>query len=107
MDEVIAEALKEGDDLTLSVLIDHAALLNGVKRDLSLVKHYYGQVLTSSPENARALYALADVAMEDGQIEIAKQYAKKCHQAILRSGDNKTKQDLLELVVERWPEIAQ
>jgi hypothetical protein len=107
MDEVIAEAVKEGDDLSVLVLIDHAALLNGVKRDLSLLKHYYEQFLTYSPENPRALYELADVAMEEGQIEIARQYAKKCHQAILQSDDNKIKQDLLDLVLERWPELAE
>jgi Tfp pilus assembly protein PilF len=79
MDEVIAEAIKEGDELTALVLIDHAALLNGVKRDRSLAKHYYEQFLTHSPESPRVLYELADAAMEDGQIEVAKQYAKRCH----------------------------
>lgn len=107
MDEVIAEAIKEGDDLSVLLLIEHAALLNGAKRDLSILKHYYGQFLTYSSENPRALYGLADVAMEDGQIEIARQYARKCHQAILQSDDNKIKQDLLDLVLERWPGVAE
>jgi hypothetical protein len=45
--------------------------------------------------------------MEDGQTEIAKQYAKRCHQAILRSDDEKIKKDLLDLVLQRWPELAE
>ncbi len=106
MDEVIAEAITEGDYSSLVVLIDHAALLNGVKRDLSVVKRYFEQYLTHNPENPRALYWLADVAMEEGQTEIAKRYAKRCHQAILRSHDEKIKRDLLDLVLERWPEVA-
>jgi hypothetical protein len=107
MDEVIAEAIREGDHFGVFILIGHAALLNGAKRDLSLVKRYYEQYLTHSPENPRALYGLADVAMEDGQTEIAKQYAKRCHRAILQSDDDKIKQDLLDLVIERWPEISE
>jgi thioredoxin-like negative regulator of GroEL len=105
MDEVIAEAIEEADDSSLYLLIDHAALLNG--RDRFVVKHYCEQYLASSPENPRALYRLADVAMEDGQPEIAKQYAKRCHRAILRSDDEKVRRDLLDLVLERWPELAQ
>ena len=107
MDEVITEAMKEGDDLTLFTLIDHAALLNGMGRDRFVVKRYCEQYLAHSSENPRALYGLADVAMEDGQTDLAKQYAKRCLQAILRSKDAKIKQDLLDLVLERWPEAAE
>jgi hypothetical protein len=31
---------------------------------------------------------------------------RNAHQAVLQSGDNKAKQDSLELVRERWPELA-
>jgi hypothetical protein len=107
MDKLIAETIKEGDGLTALILIDHAALLNGGGRDRSLVKHYYEQFLTHNPDNPRVLYESAHVAMEDGQTEIAKQYAKRCHQAILRSDDDKIKKDLLDLVLVRWPELAE
>jgi hypothetical protein len=107
MAEVIAEASKEGDGLSALVLIGHAALLNGAKGDPSILRHYYEQFLTYNPENPRVLYESADVAMKDGQIEIALQYAKRCHQAILRSDDGKIKKDLLDLVLERWPEVAE
>ena len=36
MDEIIAEAMREGEELWAFTFIDHAALLNGVKRDGSL-----------------------------------------------------------------------
>jgi hypothetical protein len=108
MDEVIAEAIQEGDDSSAFVLIDHAALLGPhVGRDRSILKHYYEQYLTSSPEHPRALYGLADVAMDEGQTEIARQYAKRCHRAILLSHDEKIRRDLLDLVLERWPEVAE
>ena len=107
MDEVITEAIKEGDDSSAFLFIDHAAMLspNG-GRDRSILKHYYEQYLTSRPEHPRALYGLADIAIEDGQTEIAKQYAKRCYEAILQSNDHKIKRDLLDLVLERWPEVA-
>lgn len=107
MDEVIFEAMEERDELTALLLIDHAALLNGSGRDRSLAKHYYEQFLRRSPDNPRVLYQLADVAMEEGQTEVAKQYAKRCHQAILQSNNEKIKQDLLDLVLQRWPERAE
>jgi Tfp pilus assembly protein PilF len=106
MDEVIAEAMNEGDELTALVVIDHAATLNGAGRDRSLAKQYYEQFLTASPESPRVLYELANDEMENGQTEIAKQYAKRCHQAILRSDNEKIKNDLLDLVLQRWPELA-
>ena len=107
MDKLIAETINEGDGLTALILIDHAAQLNGGGRDRSLMKHYYEQFLTHNPDNPRVLYESAQVAMEDGQTEIAKQYAKRCHQAILRSDDDKIKKDLLDLVLKRWPELAE
>ena len=107
MERLIAETIREGDGSTALVLIGHAALLNGGGIDRSLVKHYYEQFLTSNPDNARVLYESADLAMEDGQFEIAKQHAKRCHRTILKSDDAKLKSDLLDLVRERWPDVAE
>ena len=107
MDDVIAEAIQDGEDSWVVIFIDHAAILNQSGfPDRSLLKHYYEEYLTHSSENPMALYRLADLAMKDGQTETAKQYAERCHQAILRSGDDNIKQELLDLVLERWPEVA-
>lgn len=107
VDTAIIEAMKEGDDSSVQVLVNHAALLNGVKRDLSLLKHYYEKYLTYSPENPRALYGLADIALKDGHAGNAKTYAKRCYEALLKSNNQKVKKDLLDLVVERWPEVCE
>jgi hypothetical protein len=107
MDDVITEAIREREDSWVFLFINHAAILNQSGfPDRSLLKHYYEQYLTNSPDHPRALYGLADVAMKDGQTETAKQYAKRCHEAILQSDDAKVKKDLLDLVLERWPELA-
>jgi Tfp pilus assembly protein PilF len=107
MDDVIAEAMADGEELWAFTLIRHAEILNttaGQPRR-SLLKHYYEQYLTYRPENPRALYGLADVAVEEGETEMAKQYASRCHQALLRTTDKVAKKDLFDLVLERWPEL--
>lgn len=107
LDEVIAEAMREGEELWAFIFIDHAAVLSARGQpDRSLRKRYYEQYLTYRPENPRALYGLADVAMEDGQTETAKLYAKRCHQALLETEDKIAKKDLFDLVLERWPELS-
>jgi Tfp pilus assembly protein PilF len=106
VDDVIVEAMKERDDSSLDVLLNHVAVLIGDSdRGSSLIRHYYEQYLTYSPENPRALYGLADVAMKAGQIENAKTHAKRCYEALLKTDDQKARKDLLDLILERWPEV--
>jgi Tfp pilus assembly protein PilF len=88
--------------------LNHAAILSvSGPPDRSLLKRYYEQYLTYRPENPRALYGLADVAVKEGQTEIAKQYAKRCHQALLQTEDETARKDLLDVVLERWPELSE
>jgi hypothetical protein len=47
------------------------------------------------------------VALDQGQLEIAKQYATRCHTAILRCDDEILKQGLLDPLVKHWPDIAE
>jgi Tfp pilus assembly protein PilF len=89
LDDLISEATREGDELTALVLIEHASILNGDKPDCSFAKQQFEQFLTHRPESPRVLYELADGAMKEGQLEAAKLYAKRCHQAILRSNNKK------------------
>ena len=54
MGEVIAEAISQRDDLTVAVLTNHAALLDGTGRDLYILKHYRGYVVNLEPEFSSA-----------------------------------------------------
>jgi len=74
--------------------------------NLSLVKHYYGQSLTYSPENPVALYGLAEVALKQGDTDLAKQYAKRSYDAALQGDDAIAKHGLLDLIAKRWPDIV-
>ena len=106
MDDLVAEVIKEDEESSwVCVFINQAAILNARGGPHhSLLKRYYEQYLTHSPENPRALYGLADVAMTEGQFDLAEQYAKRCHRSISLSKDARVKKDLLDLVLERWPQ---
>jgi hypothetical protein len=106
LDDLIAEAIKQGEHSWVLTLSNHAATLSRFKGDPGLVKRYYEQSVTYNPENPRALYGLAKISLEEGQTEIAKQYATRCHRAILQSGDEIIKQGLLDLVLKQWPEVG-
>jgi Tfp pilus assembly protein PilF len=70
------------------------------------VKHYYKQSLASDPDNPRAWYGLASVALEQGETEMAKQYAIRCHAALVQSEDGVIKPGLLELLAKHWPDVV-
>jgi tetratricopeptide (TPR) repeat protein len=84
LDKAIAEAIRERQTLWIPTLCHVAANASYFMGDLQLRKDYYEQSLASAPENPRALYGLAKVAREQGQPEIARQYAVRCHKAISR-----------------------
>jgi hypothetical protein len=106
LDSAIGEAIKEGQTSSIVTMCHHAAILAGATEDISRVKHYYQQSLASDPDNPMALYGLADVALEQGETEIAKRYAIRCHAALIQSEDGVIKQGLLELLARCWPDVV-
>jgi Tfp pilus assembly protein PilF len=106
LDESIAQAIRERQIPWIRTLSHHAAVVSNFMRSLPLVKHYYEQSLAFDPEHPSALYGLAKVASEQGEPEIARQYAARCYKAIVQGDNEITKQGLLELVVKNWPEVA-
>lgn len=106
LDEAIADAIRERQTLWIPTLCHVAANVSFFMGDLQLRKHYYEQSLAFDPNNPRALYGLAKVAREQGEPEIARQYAVRCHKAIVENEDEIIRQGLLELVVKNWPEVV-
>jgi hypothetical protein len=106
LDGVISEAIEEGQTSWIHTLCHHAAVLARSTDDLSRAKHYYEQSLASGPDNSRALYGLACITLEQGEAEIAKRYAIRCHAALIQSEDGVIKQGLLELLAKHWPDIV-
>lgn len=107
LDEAIAQAKRDEYGSWVRTLCHHAAIVSRFAEDLTSAQHYYEESLVSNPENAGALYGLATVALDQGHLEQAEQYAKRCHTAILRSDDDEVlKQGLLDLLLKQWPDIA-
>lgn len=108
LDDAIAEAKRDKNVSRIRTLCHHAAIVSRFTENLTAAQHYYEESLASDPENARALYGLATVALDQGHLEIAKQYAKRSHTAILRRDDDEVlKQGLLDLLLKHWPDIAE
>jgi tetratricopeptide (TPR) repeat protein len=105
LDHAIAEAIGDDDGPWIRTLCHHAAILSRSTEDLPLAKRYYEQSLASDPENARALYGLAAVALDEGDAATARQYAIRCHTALLRSDDEILKVALFDLISKNWPDL--
>jgi len=84
----------------------HAAIIAKFARDVQRERQYYEKSLSSSPENPRALFGLAMLAKDAGDLEVAKNYAARCYDAILVSDDEIIKNGLTDMVLKSWPDVA-
>ena len=107
LDDAIADAIRDGSGTaSISALCHHAAILCRFADDFGLVKHYYEQSLVHNPDNPRALYGLAEVALKQGNADLARQYAKKSYDATVQGDDEIAKRGLLDLITKQWPDVA-
>jgi tetratricopeptide (TPR) repeat protein len=107
LDQAITEAIREGDIPWIRTLCHHAAIMSRFIENWASAKRYYEQSLASAPENARALYGLAAVALDEGDPVTARQYATRCHTSILQCDDGILKQGLLDLIAKNWPDLVE
>jgi hypothetical protein len=106
LDGAIARAIGENENRWVLTLSHHAAVISNFLGKLTLVKQYYEKSLEFNPENPRALSGLADVAKEQGELELGKQYAARCYKALME-GDDSLKKERLETLLKKWPEVSQ
>jgi tetratricopeptide (TPR) repeat protein len=105
VDDAIAIAIREQENHWVLTLSHHAAVISNFLGNLEQVKHYYQQSLSFNPENPRALLGLANVLKEQGEPELAKSYAARCHKSLMH-GDDFLKDARLETLLKEWPDIA-
>jgi hypothetical protein len=106
LDKVIAEAVKENWNHSIIALCNHAAILCTFDDNLPLRRHYYELSLQHTLGNYRALYGLAGIFLEEGQAELARQYAKQSYDAILAT-DDPIAHLWIEQIKQHWPSIVQ
>jgi Tfp pilus assembly protein PilF len=106
LDKAITTAVKSGQNSAwIPTVCNHAALIADFAGHHNLIKHYYEQSLAHDAENPSALYGLAKICLEQGEVQLAKSYATKCYDIVMGSTDRKGR-GLLDLIVKRWPELA-
>jgi Tfp pilus assembly protein PilF len=106
LDQVIAEAVTHGEIRWIRTLCHDAAIMCRFRENWASARDYYEQSLASDPENARALYGLAAIALDEGDPVTAREYAARCHTAILETEDEILKQALLDLIAKEWPDLV-
>ena len=72
LDDCIAKAKLEKRSIWVKVLSRHASVISDSMGDLALTRGYVEQVLAYEPEDAFALFKLADVLFGQGQADLAK-----------------------------------
>ena len=107
LDESIEEAVRENQTRWITTLSHHAAVIADFSGNQELVKHYYEQSLAHDCNNPRALYGLATIAREQGELKTAREYAARCQKAIVAADDEVVKKGLIELIAKHWPDIAE
>jgi tetratricopeptide (TPR) repeat protein len=106
LDGAIGRATSENENRWVLTLSHHAAVISNFLGNWSQVKHYYEKSLAFNPENPVALSGLADVAKEQGELELAKEYAARCYKALIEC-DDFLKKERLETLLKKWPEVSQ
>ena len=106
LDEAIAETIRQNRISLTITMCHHAAVTCKFMENSERATAYYEQSLANSPENPVALYGLADIARSSGHDQLAKAYALRCYNALLRDEDLITREGLLEMVTKGWPEVV-
>ncbi len=106
LDQRITKARRENLDVWVKVLAMHASGLSQSTGDFESASRYCKQVLSFEPENALALFRMADVLRKQGKSDEAEAYAKRSH-SLVAASDTKEGKDLLELLIKEWPQFGQ
>jgi hypothetical protein len=53
-----------------------------------------------------ALYGLAEAMLKQGEIALAKEYAKRSYNSAVEDDDDVAKRELLDLIAKKWPDIG-
>ena len=74
--------------------------------DLPLVRYYREKCLAFGPDDPMALYGLARVLCQLGEMQLAKENAKRSYQICVRGG-TEIDRTVMEMIAKQWPEISE
>lgn len=105
LDTAIDQAFNGDENQFVPTLCHHAAVIARHIGDIPRAKSYYQRSLESNAENPRALMGLAEVARTQGELTLAREYARRAYTALME-GDHFLKGPLLETLLKTWPDVA-
>jgi len=105
VDDAIAVAINENDIRWAVKLDHHAAIIATFLGKTELSKRYYQESLALSPENPVALYGLAKAAKDEGNFGFGKEYAVRCHKALIEGEEflRDARLESFEMLLKDWP----
>lgn len=104
LDDAIERAIQENLNDCVEILCNHASVLCDFSRNMALKWHYYELSLTRNPRSYTALYGLATASLEEGNEDVARQFAKRCYDVVTVS-DDPLAHSMLDLINVHWPDI--
>jgi tetratricopeptide (TPR) repeat protein len=105
LDIAITDALGANRLNWVRILSRHGAAIADSIGDVRLFKQYSSQALACLPDDAQALYGLADALSREGKTEEAKQYAVRSYKMGIERNTPQHRA-LIELIQKRWPEVG-
>lgn len=105
LDDLIAKAAEEKREIWVKVLAMHASTMSHLIGDLNSTRRYCEQVLAHDPNNALALFKMADVPFQQGKQEEGTALAERSY-ALAAASDTREGEGLIELLRSKWPEVG-
>ena len=106
VDEWILRAEQQAQALPVKILSMHGSLIANSMGNLELARAYCERVLSFEPENALALYTVADLLFRRREDEKAKEYAAKSY-ALVKHSEREEDRALREILLEKWPKVVE
>ena len=106
LDDSIVKAKQENRGRWIKILSRHASVICRSLGDLGLERRYSEQAVAYQPDDALALFGLADVLFRQSQPDLAKRYAIKSYALVAHSNTDMDRA-LAELLTKKWPEVEE
>jgi tetratricopeptide (TPR) repeat protein len=106
VEDAISEATKDQRKDWIYLLCGHAAVLADAMGDTRRKIRYVQQALPHAQDYQFAAYNFARLLLDDGQLELAKQYAAEAYQLATAKG-TQADSDLKKAILELWPSISE
>jgi tetratricopeptide (TPR) repeat protein len=104
LDTFLMAAVDENRSDWVRLVAGTGAVMADAAGEHERAKRYYEQSLSYAPNDPQALYGLAKAMLNQGQPELAKQYATRSYE-LSNAMSTDLHNGLTELILKEWPEL--